>query len=96
MPIAGWGFGPALAAGNAVVLKPAEITPMTAIRIGELAIEAGIPDGVFNVIPGKGSIVGERFVTNPLVRKIVFTGSTTVGTVSLSSKRLMYLTLFWS
>ena len=79
MPIAGWGFGPALAAGNTVVLKPAEITPLTAIRLGELALEAGIPEGVFNVIPGKGSVVGERFVTNPLVRKIVFTGSTTVG-----------------
>jgi len=79
MPIAGWGFAPALAAGNTVVLKPAELTPMTAIRLGEIALEAGIPEGVFNVIPGKGSIVGERFVTNPLVRKIVFTGSTTVG-----------------
>ena len=79
MPIAGWGFGPALAAGNTVVLKPAELTPMTAIRIAELALEAGIPEGVFNVIPGKGGIVGNRFVTNPLVRKIVFTGSTTVG-----------------
>jgi acyl-CoA reductase-like NAD-dependent aldehyde dehydrogenase len=79
MPIAGWGFAPALAAGNTVVLKPAELTPMTAIRLGEIALEAGIPDGVFNVIPGKGSIVGERFVTHPLVRKIVFTGSTTVG-----------------
>jgi len=79
MPIAGWGFAPALAAGNTVVLKPAELTPMTAIRLGEIALEAGIPEGVFNVILGKGSIVGERFVTNPLVRKIVFTGSTTVG-----------------
>jgi acyl-CoA reductase-like NAD-dependent aldehyde dehydrogenase len=79
MPIAGWGFAPALAAGNTVVLKPAELTPMTAVRLGELALEAGIPDGVFNVIPGKGSIVGERFVTNPIIRKVVFTGSTTVG-----------------
>lgn len=79
MPIAGWGFAPALAAGNTVVLKPAELTPMTAIRLGELALVAGIPEGVFNVIPGKGSIVGERFVTNPKVRKIVFTGSTEVG-----------------
>ncbi len=79
MPIAGWGFGPALAAGNTVVLKPAELTPLTAIRLGELALLAGIPEGVFNVIPGKGSIVGERFVTNPIVRKVVFTGSTTVG-----------------
>ena len=79
MPIAGWGFGPALAAGNTVVLKPAELTPLTAIRLGELALEAGIPEGVFNVIPGKGSVVGDRFVTHPLVRKIVFTGSTGVG-----------------
>ncbi|MBO9522851.1 MAG: aldehyde dehydrogenase [Nocardioidaceae bacterium] len=79
MPIAGWGFAPALAAGNCVVLKPAELTPLTAIRLGELAIEAGIPEGVFTVIPGKGSVVGERFVTNPLVRKVCFTGSTEVG-----------------
>jgi acyl-CoA reductase-like NAD-dependent aldehyde dehydrogenase len=79
MPIAGWGFAPALAAGNAVVLKPAEITPLTAIRIGELAVEAGLPPGVLTVIPGKGSVVGQRFVTHPLVRKVCFTGSTEVG-----------------
>jgi len=79
MPIAGWGFAPALAAGNTVVLKPAEYTPLTAMRIGELALVAGIPDGVFNVLPGKGSVVGNRFVTHPLVRKVVFTGSTSVG-----------------
>jgi len=79
MPIAGWGFAPALAAGNAVVLKPAEITPLTAIRIGELALEAGLPEGVFTVLPGKGSVVGQRFVTHPLVRKVCFTGSTEVG-----------------
>ncbi len=79
MPIAGWGFAPALAAGNTVVLKPAELTPLTAIRLGELALEAGIPEGVFTVIPGKGSVVGERFVTHPLVRKVCFTGSTEVG-----------------
>jgi acyl-CoA reductase-like NAD-dependent aldehyde dehydrogenase len=79
MPIAGWGFAPALAAGNTVVLKPAELTPLTAIRLAELALEAGIPEGVFTVIPGKGSVVGERFVTNPLVRKVCFTGSTEVG-----------------
>jgi acyl-CoA reductase-like NAD-dependent aldehyde dehydrogenase len=79
MPIAGWGFAPALAAGNAVVLKPAELTPLTAIRLGELAVEAGLPDGVFTVIPGKGSVVGERFVTHPAVRKVCFTGSTAVG-----------------
>jgi len=80
MPIAGWGFAPALAAGCTVVLKPAEITPLTAIRLGELALQAGIPDGVFTVLPGKGSVVGQRFVDNPTVRKIVFTGSTEVGT----------------
>jgi acyl-CoA reductase-like NAD-dependent aldehyde dehydrogenase len=79
MPIAGWGFAPALAAGNTVVLKPAEYTPLTAVRLGELALKAGIPEGVFNVIVGKGSIVGNRFVTHPKVRKIVFTGSTEVG-----------------
>ncbi|MFL6174144.1 MAG: aldehyde dehydrogenase family protein [Marmoricola sp.] len=79
MPIAGWGFAPALAAGNTVVLKPAEITPLTAIRLAELALEAGIPPGVFAVVPGKGSVVGERFVTHPAVRKVCFTGSTEVG-----------------
>ena len=79
MPIAGWGFAPALAAGNAVVLKPAELTPLTAIRLGELALEAGLPEGVLTVIPGKGGVVGERFVTHPAVRKVCFTGSTDVG-----------------
>lgn len=79
MPIAGWGFAPALAAGNTVVLKPAELTPLTAIRLGELALEAGLPEGVLTVLPGKGSVVGERFVTHPAVRKVVFTGSTAVG-----------------
>jgi acyl-CoA reductase-like NAD-dependent aldehyde dehydrogenase len=79
MPIAGWGFAPALAAGNTVVLKPAELTPLTAIRLGELALEAGLPEGVLEVIPGKGSVVGQRMVTHPAVRKIVFTGSTGVG-----------------
>ena len=79
MPIAGWGFAPALAAGNSVVLKPAELTPLTAVRLGELALEAGLPANVFQVIPGKGSVVGERFVAHPAVRKVVFTGSTSVG-----------------
>ncbi len=79
MTIASWGFAPALAAGNAVVLKPAEWTPLTSIRLGELALEAGLPEGVFQVLPGRGSVVGERFVTNPAVRKVVFTGSTEVG-----------------
>jgi acyl-CoA reductase-like NAD-dependent aldehyde dehydrogenase len=79
MPIASWGFGPALAAGNTVVLKPAELTPLTAIRLGELALEAGLPEDVFTVLPGKGSVVGQRFVTHPAVRKVCFTGSTAVG-----------------
>lgn len=79
MPIAGWGFAPALAAGNTVVLKPAELTPLTAIRLGELALEAGVPADVFTVLPGRGSVVGDRFVTHPLVRKVCFTGSTEVG-----------------
>ena len=79
MPIASWGFAPALAAGNTVVLKPAELTPLTAIRLGELSLEAGIPEHVFQVLPGRGSVVGNRFVTHPSVRKVVFTGSTEVG-----------------
>ncbi|GAA1032392.1 MULTISPECIES: aldehyde dehydrogenase family protein [Amycolatopsis] len=79
MPIAGWGFAPALAAGNTVVLKPAELTPLTALWLAELAREAGLPEDVFQVLPGKGSVVGQRFVTHPAVRKVVFTGSTEVG-----------------
>ncbi|MEW1954100.1 aldehyde dehydrogenase family protein [Terrabacter sp. NPDC080008] len=79
MPIAGWGFAPALAAGNTVVLKPAELTPLTAMRLGELALEAGIPEGVLTVVPGRGDVVGDRFVTHPDVRKVCFTGSTAVG-----------------
>ena len=79
MPIASWGFAPALAAGNTVVLKPAELTPLTAVRLAELALEAGIPQDVFQVLPGKGSVVGQRFVEHPDVAKIVFTGSTEVG-----------------
>jgi acyl-CoA reductase-like NAD-dependent aldehyde dehydrogenase len=79
MTIASWGFAPALAAGNAVVLKPAELTPLTAVRIGELALQAGLPEGLFAIITGSGSVVGQRFVTHPDVRKVVFTGSTEVG-----------------
>jgi len=79
MPIAGWGFAPALAAGNTVVLKPAELTPLTAVRLAELGLEAGLPEDVFQVLTGKGSIVGERFVTHSHVAKVVFTGSTEVG-----------------
>ncbi|MGO9078722.1 MAG: aldehyde dehydrogenase family protein [Streptosporangiaceae bacterium] len=79
MPIFAWGMAPALAAGNTVVAKPAEMTPLTAIRIGELALAAGLPEGVLQVLPGKGSVVGNRLVGHPAVRKIVFTGSTEVG-----------------
>ncbi len=79
MPIASWGFAPALAAGNTVVLKPAEMTPLTALRLAELALEAGLPPDVFQVLPGKGSVVGQRFVDHPDVAKVVFTGSTEVG-----------------
>src|SRR5690348_1214916 len=78
MPIAGWGFAPALAAGNTVVLKPAEATPLTALRLAELALEAGLPEGVLTAVPGPGSVVGRRFVTHPAVRKVCFTGSTEV------------------
>ncbi len=79
MPIAGWGFGPALAAGNTVLLKPAALTPLTAMRIGELALEAGLPEGVFTVVTGEGATVGDRLISHPDVRKICFTGSNAVG-----------------
>jgi acyl-CoA reductase-like NAD-dependent aldehyde dehydrogenase len=79
MIMVGWKTAPALAAGNTVVLKPAELTPLTAIRIGELALEAGMPPGVFNVLPGKGRIAGEALVKHPGVAKVSFTGSTEVG-----------------
>ncbi|MFP5332275.1 MAG: aldehyde dehydrogenase family protein [Acidimicrobiia bacterium] len=79
MLIASWKVAPALAMGNSVVLKPAEVTPLTALALAELATEAGLPAGVLGVVPGKGSELGEMLVTHPLVRKISFTGSTTVG-----------------
>jgi len=77
--IASWKLGPALACGNTVVLKPAELTPLSALRLGELVLEAGIPEGVVNVLPGKGSVVGSRLVEHADVAKIGFTGSTEVG-----------------
>jgi acyl-CoA reductase-like NAD-dependent aldehyde dehydrogenase len=77
--IASWKLGPALACGNTVVLKPAELTPLTALRLSELCLEAGIPEGVVNVLVGKGSVVGQRLVEHPDVAKIGFTGSTEVG-----------------
>jgi acyl-CoA reductase-like NAD-dependent aldehyde dehydrogenase len=79
MPIAGWGLAPALAAGNTVVLKPATLTPLTAMRLAELALEAGLPEAVFQVLPGDGATVGYRFVTHPAVRKVCFTGSNAAG-----------------
>ncbi|MGW7273595.1 aldehyde dehydrogenase family protein [Streptomyces sp. NPDC054864] len=79
MPIAAWGTAPALAAGNAVILKPAETTPLTALRLAELALEAGLPEGLFQVLPGAGDVAGNALVEHPGVAKIVFTGSTRVG-----------------
>jgi betaine-aldehyde dehydrogenase len=77
--IASWKLGPALACGNTVVLKPAELTPLSSLRLAELALDAGIPEGVVNVISGKGSVVGQRLIEHPDVAKIGFTGSTEVG-----------------
>ncbi|HET7647786.1 MAG TPA: aldehyde dehydrogenase family protein [Gaiellaceae bacterium] len=77
--ISSWKLGPALACGNTVVLKPAELTPLSALRLAELALDAGIPEGVVNVVVGKGSVVGQRLVEHPDVAKIGFTGSTEVG-----------------
>ncbi|MGW7198117.1 aldehyde dehydrogenase family protein [Streptomyces chryseus] len=79
MPIAAWGTAPALAAGNAVLLKPAETTPLTALRLAELALEAGLPEHLFQVLPGAGDVAGHALVEHPGVAKIVFTGSTRVG-----------------
>jgi phenylacetaldehyde dehydrogenase len=79
MPIAAWGTAPALAAGNAVILKPAETTPLTALRLAELALAAGLPEGLFQVLPGEGTVAGSALVEHPGVAKIVFTGSTRVG-----------------
>jgi phenylacetaldehyde dehydrogenase len=79
MPIAAWGTAPALAAGNAVILKPAETTPLTALRLAELALEAGLPESLFQVLPGHGPVAGTALVEHPGVAKIVFTGSTAVG-----------------
>ncbi len=77
--ITAWKVAPALAMGNPVVLKPASLTPLTALRLGTLALEAGIPAGVFNILPGTGKEAGKALLQHPLVRKVSFTGSTTVG-----------------
>src|SRR3954449_11552555 len=77
--IASWKIAPALAAGNTVVLKPAELTPLTALELEKIALDAGLPEGVFNVVVGPGRVVGERIVEHPDVAKVAFTGSTEVG-----------------
>jgi phenylacetaldehyde dehydrogenase len=77
--MAAWKLGPALAAGNCVVLKPAEQTPLTALRLAELIAEAGVPDGVVNVVPGYGETAGAALAAHPDVDKVAFTGSTEVG-----------------
>src|SRR5262249_13291846 len=77
--IASWKLGPCLAAGNTVVLKPAELTPLTAIELGKIALDAGFPEGVLNVVGGPRRVVGERMVQHPDIAKIAFTGSTEVG-----------------
>src|ERR671920_2275721 len=79
LAIACWKLAPALAAGNTVVLKPAELTPLTALRFAEIALDAGLPEGVFNVVVGPGSTCGARLVEHPDVAKVAFTGSTEVG-----------------
>jgi acyl-CoA reductase-like NAD-dependent aldehyde dehydrogenase len=95
LPIAAWKAAPALAAGNAVVLKPASISPLTALRMGALAVEAGLPPGVLQILTGSGSAVGDALVTHPLVRKVSFTGSTEVGRriMELASKNLTRVSL---
>jgi acyl-CoA reductase-like NAD-dependent aldehyde dehydrogenase len=94
-PIACWKAAPALAAGNCVVLKPASLSPLTALALGELAHAAGLPPGVLQVLPGSGSAIGDALVTHPLVRKISFTGSTEVGRriMELASRDLKRVSL---
>ncbi len=94
-PIACWKAAPALAAGNCVVLKPASFSPLTALKLGELAHAAGLPPGVLQVLPGSGAAVGDALVTHPLVRKISFTGSTEIGRriMELSSRDLKRVSL---
>jgi acyl-CoA reductase-like NAD-dependent aldehyde dehydrogenase len=95
MTIAAWGFAPALAAGNAVVLKPAEWTPLTALRLAELALEAGLPDGLLQTVPGRGDTAGEALVRHPDVAKVVFTGSTRTGSrvMALAAEQVKPVTL---
>jgi len=83
--LAAWKFAPALAAGNAVVLKPSELTPFSVLRLAELAIEAGIPPGIFNIVQGSGPTVGNALCRHPKVAKVTFTGSTKTGSAIMSS-----------
>jgi len=94
-PIACWKAAPALAAGNCVVLKPASLSPLTALKLGELAHAAGLPPGVLQVLPGSGSAIGDALVTHPLVRKVSFTGSTEIGRriMELASRDLKRISL---
>ena len=94
-PIACWKAAPALAAGNCVVLKPASLSPLTAMKLGELAHAAGLPPGVLQVLPGSGSAIGDALVTHPLVRKVSFTGSTGIGRriMELASRDLKRISL---
>ena len=79
LSMASWKCGPALAAGNAVVLKPSELTHFSTVRMAELAVQAGLPAGVLNIVHGGGAVTGHALVTHPLVRKVSFTGSTVTG-----------------
>lgn len=79
LSMASWKCGPALAAGNAVVLKPSELTPFSTVRMAELAVQAGLPAGILNIVQGSGAVTGSALVTHPLVRKVSFTGSTVTG-----------------
>ena len=90
-----WKIAPALACGNTVVLKPAELTPLSALKLGELALQAGLPAGVLNVVPGFGAIAGQALVDHPLVNKISFTGSPAVGKhiMASASKHAKHVTL---
>ena len=94
-PIACWKVAPALAAGNTVVLKPASLSPFTALRLGELACQAGVPPGVLQVVPGQGSEMGDALATHPAIRKISFTGSTAVGSrlMALAARDLKRVSL---
>ncbi|MBI3853146.1 MAG: aldehyde dehydrogenase [Verrucomicrobia bacterium] len=94
-PIGSWKVAPALAAGNCVVLKPASLSPLTALKLGELAHAAGLPPGVLQVLPGSGSTIGDALVTHPLIRKVSFTGSTEIGrrVMELASRDLKRISL---